>query len=138
MNYLYRITEAKSNETENIAFFSGLSDAKLEKKLVLVHEQMAIAETNQQTDAIELLKVWERQIIEARAAKCEHEKETNNLSEIETELAEMDAMEKLAEQRNEIIARKLQPIANVKHTELPEEEPADQPKAPDTEQLKLF
>ncbi len=138
VNYLYRITEAKSNETENIAFLSGLSDAKLEKKLLLVREQMAIAETNHQTDAIELLKLWERQIIEARTAKCEHEKETNNLSEIEIELAELDAMEKLAEQRNEIIVRKLPPIATVKHIELAEEEQADQPKTPDIEQLKLF
>jgi hypothetical protein len=135
---LYRITEAKSNEIENIAFLSGLSDAKLEKKLVIVREQMAIAETNQQIDAIELLKVWERQIIEARAAKCEHQKEQNNLSEIEIELAELEAMERLAEQRNEIIARKLQPVAKLPDIELPEEEAIEQPKTPDIEQLKLF
>jgi hypothetical protein len=103
VNYNLRIEEALNNETANVSFLSRLPDAKLEKKLNIVREQMNLATGNK--DALALLRIWERQIIEARVIKHEQQPELNERSEIEMELAEIEAMDKLLEERLEILKR---------------------------------
>ena len=103
MNYKQRIQEAVTDQTANVSFLARLPDTRLEKKLSIVREQMNLAAGN--TAALELLKTWERQIIEARLVKHEQEPELNELSEIEMELAEMETMEKLLEERMKVIKK---------------------------------
>ena len=83
MSHRQRINEAIENAHANIAWLARLSDAKLVKKLNNIRAQILLAQTNQQTEAIELLTIWERQVIQARCLKHEQQPELNELSEIE-------------------------------------------------------
>lgn len=69
MNYTQWMEEAKIHETENVSFLAHIPDSKLERKLSVVREQMNLAGKNKQEDAVQLLKIWERRIIEARVIK---------------------------------------------------------------------
>jgi hypothetical protein len=90
VSYAIRIKEALDHADENIAWLSRFADAKLEKKLNIVQAQIAIASTNKQNEALQLLHIWERQIIEARILKYDQYPQLDELTELEERLAEKD------------------------------------------------
>lgn len=135
MNYLLRIDEAKSHETSNISFLSSLSDYRLEKKLAIIREQMIIAEKNKQGEAIELLKIWERQVIEARVLKHEQQPVQAEMTEIERELAEIEAQEEKVEKRTKILEGLTK---QSEEATIDDEETTTEYQPPSDNQLKLF
>jgi len=68
-----QIQEALTNEDPYIHLLASMPDERLERKLRIVHSQMDIALKNKQEEALELLAIWEKQIIEARLLKDEKE-----------------------------------------------------------------
>ena len=83
MSHQIRIKEALDNAAENIAYLARFADSKLEKKLLIVQAQIAIAANNKQDEALKLLLIWERQIIEARILKYEQHPPLDELTEID-------------------------------------------------------
>jgi len=87
LSYAVRIKEALDHATENIAYLSHFADTKLEKKLNIVQQQIAMASQNKQDGALRLLLIWERQIIEARILKYNQHLPLDELTEIEQRIA---------------------------------------------------
>ncbi|HWB64456.1 MAG TPA: hypothetical protein VG603_13150 [Chitinophagales bacterium] len=131
MSYQLRIKEALDHADENIAWLSRFSDSKLEKRLDIVQAQIAIASQNKQPEALQLLHIWERQIIEARILKYSQQPQLDELTEIEQGVAEMEAFDEMLEKRNKVIAPKVQEQKTV--TPPVEEKPAIE-----ITQMKLF
>ena len=131
MSYPIRIKEALDNASENIAWLARFADSKLEKKLNIIQAQIAIASANHQPEALQLLHIWERQIIEARILKYDQHPQLDELTELEKDRAEMEAFDAMFEKRNKVIAEKL-----------PEQKPVTSPieEKPTVEvtQMKLF
>jgi hypothetical protein len=106
MNYIQKISSALDKETENISFLAYFPSTKLQQKLTLVKKQIEIATRNEQTDALELLKLWETQITEAQLLKQQLNPDENPLLEMDFELPEIMAFE-LIEKRQELLRQKL-------------------------------
>ena len=129
-----QIKEAIKNEEANIAYLATMPDIELSEKLDVIHLQSVIAEKKGLTKSIELLEIWRAQIIQARIYKAE-----NNIpdtpSEIGLALAEMEAQEEIAEQRQEILNETTPTTVAEEEVSYPEKES----KGPDKpEQLSLF
>jgi hypothetical protein len=91
VSYPIRIKEAPDNATENIAYLSRLADHKLERKLNIIQQQIGMAMRNRQDEALRLLLIWERQIIEARIMKYDQHPPLDELTELEKDRVEMEA-----------------------------------------------
>ena len=106
MDYIQQITNALDKDVENIAFLAYFPDSKLEKKLLLVQQQLAVAEKNNQLGAAELLKIWEQQISDARILKQDLKLEDNPKLDMQMYLPEIEAYE-MIEKRQELLKQKL-------------------------------
>lgn len=106
MSYISQITNALDKEIENVAFLAYFPDAKLEKKLLLVRQQVLVAEKNKQLQALDLLRIWEQQICDARVLKKELEIDDNPNLDMQLSLPEIEAYE-MIEKRQELMKQKL-------------------------------
>ncbi len=106
MSYVQQISSALEKEAENIAFLAHFPAAKLENKLTSVRNQISIAEKSGQTGALELLKLWESQILEAQVLKQEYNLEDNPNLDMKMQLLEVEAYE-MIEKRQQILRKKL-------------------------------
>jgi hypothetical protein len=64
-----QIADALLNEPQYVAQLMEMPDSALSRKLGIVRRQMTMAYQQQLTTSLELLAIWERQIIEARSLK---------------------------------------------------------------------
>ena len=94
VSYPIRIKEALDNADENIAYLSRFADTKLERKLNIVQQQIGMARRNRQDEALHLLLIWERQIIEARIMKYDQHPPLDELTERVQRIAEKEAFDK--------------------------------------------
>jgi hypothetical protein len=96
-----RIQLALDNWDDYVFRLTSMSDRELEKKLELVYLQSEIAERAKNSDSLELLDIWRRQIIEARTLKAE-----NNIpdapNDIELAIADIETTIAKAEERKDI------------------------------------
>jgi len=106
MSYISQITNALDKEIENVAFLAYFPDAKLEKKLSVVRQQIVVAEKNKQLQALDLLKIWEQQICDARVLKKEMNIDDNPNLDMQLSLPEIEAYE-MIEKRQEMMKQKL-------------------------------
>ena len=106
MDYIQQISNALDKEVENVAFLAYFPFGKLEKKLSLVRKQLAVAEKNKQTGALELLKIWEEQILDAQILKQDLKIEDNAKLDMQMHLPEIEAYEEI-EKRQELLKEKL-------------------------------
>ncbi len=106
MDYIQQISNALDKEVENVAFLGYFPFNKLEKKLLLVQQQLAVAEKNKQLGAAELLKVWEQQLLDATELKKEMQLEDNPLLDMQLSLPEIEAYE-MIEKRQELLKERL-------------------------------
>lgn len=106
MSYISQITNALDKEIENVAFLAYFPDTKLEKKLLLVRQQILVAEKNKQLQALDLLKIWEQQISDARVLKKEMNIDDNPNLDMQLSLPEIEAYE-MIEKRQELMKQKL-------------------------------
>lgn len=106
MNYAQRITTALDKDAEIVSVLGHLPIAKLNNKMLLLKKQMASANKFEQYDAIELLKIWEAQIINAKVLKQELNLEDNNTLDVDMEITELAAFE-MIEKRQDILKNKL-------------------------------
>jgi hypothetical protein len=65
----FQIADVLLNEKQYIEELAAMPDSVLAKKLDIVRQQLQMAWNNKLTDALELLSIWERQIITARHLK---------------------------------------------------------------------
>jgi len=112
MNYTQYLHTALNNNAENISVLAHLSPVRLEQKLQLVKKQVGSALRFNQADALELLKVWEDQILQAAELKAQLDIENNDTSDIDMELPELAAFE-MIEKRQELLRNKLLKNENV-------------------------
>ena len=106
MNYTQRITNALDKEAETISVLGHLPVAKLDTKLLLIDKQTVSALKYEQYDALELLKIWEHQVISAKALKQQLALADNNSLDVDMELTELAAFE-MIEKRQDILRNKL-------------------------------
>ena len=129
-----RIRQALERAEEYVTYLATMPDKELAKKLDIIHQQSVIAEKEKNTSSLKLLEVWRSQVIEARILKIE-----NNIpdtpSAIELALADMEAHEEKAEQRQEILNETRPTIVSEDVIPYPEKE-KENPDKP--EQLSLF
>lgn len=83
MSKAARIQDCIDHHDEYILTLASMPDSDLAKKLDIIHMQMALAEQQRDTEAIELLEVWRAQTIEARTYKAE-----NNIPDAPDEIEE--------------------------------------------------
>ena len=107
MNYIQRLSDAMDNEAENVALLSYIPATKLEQKLLLVRGQIEIAAKNELRDALELLKLWEKQITDAVELKRVLNPDENPVLDMNMELPEVMGFE-LFQKRQEVLKNKLQ------------------------------
>lgn len=112
MNYTQYLHAALTNNAENISVLAHLSPVRLEHKLQLVKKQMGSARRFDQANALELLKLWEDQILQAAELKTQLGIENNDTSDIVMELPELAALE-MIEKRQELLRSKLLKNENV-------------------------
>jgi hypothetical protein len=97
-----RIQLALDNWDNYVSQLALMTDKELEKKLDLIHLQSEIAERTKNVESLELLDIWQRQIIEARILKAE-----NNIpdapNEIELAIADIETTVAQTEERKVII-----------------------------------
>jgi hypothetical protein len=77
-----RIQDCLDHHEEYVLALAAMPDRRLREKLDTIHLQMALAEQQRNTAAIELLEVWRAQAIEARTYKAE-----NNIADAPDEIA---------------------------------------------------
>ncbi len=106
MNYTQYLHTALNNNAENISVLAHLSPVRLEQKLQLVKKQIDSAQRFDQTGALELLKVWEDQLLQAAELKAQLGIANNDTSDVAMELPELAALE-MIEKRQEILRSKL-------------------------------
>ena len=106
MDYIQQISNALDKEVENVAFLAYFPFNKLEKKLLLIRQQLSVAEKNKQTGALELLKIWEEQILEAQILKHDLKIEDNAKLEMQMYLPTIEASEAI-EKRQALLKEKL-------------------------------
>jgi hypothetical protein len=83
MNKTARIQDCIDHHDEYVLVLAAMPDRRLREKLDTIHLQMALAEQQRNTAAIELLEIWRAQTIEARTYKAE-----NNIPDAPDEIAE--------------------------------------------------
>lgn len=97
-----RIQLALDNWDDYVAQLATMPDRELEKKLDLIHLQSEIAERTKNIESVELLEIWQRQVIEARIIKAE-----NNIpdapNEIELAIVDIETTVATGEERAEIL-----------------------------------
>jgi hypothetical protein len=113
MSYIQQITNALDKEMENVAFLAYFPYPKLEKKHLLVKQQIAIAEKNNQLQALDLLKIWQSQIQDALTLKKNLQVEDNAELDMQLHLPEIEAYE-MIEKRQELLKQKLLKDTQVK------------------------
>src|SRR5438552_17963453 len=69
-----RIADAVNNSADYIAQLTAMEDQALQRKLRIVREQMQLAFQQSKSDSLELLQLWEEQIITARYVRNEEDK----------------------------------------------------------------
>lgn len=106
MNYIQRLTSALDHDAETVSVLGHLPVTKLDNKLSLIKKQILTAKKYEQHDAIELLKIWEDQVLNAKELKKELSLADNNLLDVNMELAELAAFE-MIEKRQDILKNKL-------------------------------
>jgi len=97
-----RIQLALDNWDNYVSQLASMPDKELAKKLDLIHLQSEIAERTKNVESLELLDIWQRQVVEARIIKAE-----NNIpdapNEIELAIADIETTVAQTEERKEII-----------------------------------
>ncbi len=106
MNYIQRISTALDTDTETVSVLAHLPVARLNTKLQLIKKQIASARKYEQYDAIELLHIWEDQIINAKALKLQLNLEENTTVDVNMELPELAAFD-MIERRQDLLKEKL-------------------------------
>jgi len=106
MNYIQRLTEALNKDAETVSVLANLPVAKLDNKLILLKKQIASAKKFEQHDAVELLRTWEDQVLNAKDLKQDLNMPDNNLLDVNMELTELAAFE-MIEKRQDILKSKL-------------------------------
>lgn len=101
-----RIQLALDNWYDYVSRLASMSDKELEKKLDLIHVQSEIAERTKNVESLELLDIWQRQIIEARTLKAENNI-PDALNEIELAIADIETTVAQTEERHEVIENSL-------------------------------
>ena len=129
-----RIRQALERAEEYVAYLATMPDKELSKKLDIIHQQSVIAEKEKNTSSLKLLEVWRSQVIAARIHKIE-----NNIPDvpkaIDLALADMEAQEEKAEQRQEILNETRTTIVAEEETPYEEKEKRN---SDNSEQLSLF
>ena len=95
-----RLQECIQNREQYILQLCGMRDVTLARKIDLIHEQLQMAHEEKNSDALELLQEWLRQVIAARIKK-DTEKIADAEDEMEIELERMEAMEAMEQLSNE-------------------------------------
>ncbi len=106
MNYIQRISDCLDQEAENVAFLSFFTTSKLEEKLLLVRNQIAIATKHEHQDALSLLQLWEKQLTDAQELKIQFKSDENPLLDMNMQLPEIMAYE-LLQNRQKLLKNKL-------------------------------
>lgn len=73
-----RITDAIENADKYIAYLQTLPDKQLQKKLGIIRAQQQLAWKQKNERALDLLEIWERQVIEARYLRNEDDAPTSS------------------------------------------------------------
>ena len=102
MSLSIRIKDCIDNHEKYVAIMATLPDKELAMKLKLVHIQSEIAEKTKNAGSLELLEVWQKQIIEARIYKAENEI-PDAPNEIELAIADIETFAGNADERQEIM-----------------------------------
>jgi hypothetical protein len=105
MDYIQEISKALDKETENIAFLAYFPEVKLDKRLLMLRKQYYIARKNKLTEAMELLKIWEQQVLDAKAVKEELRISDNPDLELDMFLPEVEAYD-MIEKRQALLKQK--------------------------------
>jgi|ERR1043165_2641083 hypothetical protein len=106
MNYAQRLHTALDKDAETVSVLAHLPVQKLENKLLLIAKQIESARKFAQNDAIELLRVWQDQVENAKELKRDLALEDNDLLDVEMEIQELAAFE-MIEKRQELLKSKL-------------------------------
>ena len=106
MNYAQQITTTLDNDAETVSVLGHLPVSKLDSKLDLIRKQLATARKYEQHDAVELLKIWQDQVLNAKELKQYLKLEDNNVLDVNMELSELAAFE-MIEKRQDILKNKL-------------------------------
>ena len=125
MSKAAQLKEAMEQAEANVQLMAKWSQRDLAERLDLVHIQLQLAEQKKDMAAIELLEVWRSQLIAARIYKDEN-KVSDELSEIQQAIADIEVMEEQTEQRQEaltadevIVVRKNTSVTKAVDTQLP-------------------
>jgi hypothetical protein len=120
-----QLKEAMEQAEANVQLMAKWSQRDLAERLELIHTQLQLAEQKKDIAAFELLEVWRRQLIAARIFKDEN-KVSDELSEIQQAIADIEVMAEQTEQRQEaltadevIIVRKNTSVTKAVDTQLP-------------------
>jgi hypothetical protein len=106
MDYAQKLSNALDKEEETIAFLAFLPLSILEKKLLQVRRQLDIAQRNNILGPLELLKFWQKQLLDAKLLKAEFELEDYYDRDINFSLREVEEFEQI-EKRQELLKQKL-------------------------------
>lgn len=68
-----RIADAVNNSADYVAQLCAMHDVVLQRKLRIVRELMQLAFQQRKSDSLELLQLWEEQIINARYMRNEED-----------------------------------------------------------------
>lgn len=112
MNYSQYLHITLSKNAENVSVLAHLSNARLEYKLIMLKKQAATAYRFNQQDALEILALWEEQILQAKVLKQQLDIPDNETSDVDMELPELAAFE-MIEKRQEMLRSKLLKNENV-------------------------
>jgi hypothetical protein len=102
------IKHAIEHQDELIKMFAKEPDKKLSDRLTIMHLQYVICERDNDVITGEFFEIMRRIIIEARLYKM-YNNIPDELSEIEQEIAEMDAAQKKLEKREKLLAKLSKP-----------------------------
>jgi len=125
MSKAAQLKEAMEQAEANVQLMAKWSQRDLAERLELIHTQLQLAEQKKDIAAFELLEVWRSQLIAARIYKDEN-KVSDELSEIQQAIADIEVMAEQTEQRQEaltadevIIVRKNTSVTKAVDTQLP-------------------
>jgi hypothetical protein len=116
--------------------FAKEPDKKLSDRLHIMHLQYMICEKDNDEITGEFFEIMRRIIIEARLYKWDNNI-ADELSEIEQEMAEMDAAQKKQEHREKLLAKLSKPTIQKEPNHIPVETNTEA-KADNSVQLGLF
>ena len=107
MDYREEITRALDKDVENIAFLAYFPKEKLQNKLTAIRKQLQVAEQNNLSEATELLKLWEQQVVDALVIKEDLQISDNPKLDMPLYLPEIEVYEML-EKRQALLKQRLQ------------------------------